>query len=125
VVVHQLPQREHNAMLHLFSAKADLLRYGAEHYRVRSEETSTLLQQLFERYQLEGSLMPDALEEFTRQTIAEILKKLPAEERLKGLTVEERLKGLSTEDLLAALSPEMREALAQRLKGNGAPSNPG
>jgi hypothetical protein len=86
---------------------------------------STRLHQLFARYKLEGSLVPDALEEFTRATIAEIIQKLPAEERLKGLPAEERLKGLSVEELLAALSPEKREALARRLKGNGSPSNQG
>jgi hypothetical protein len=124
VVVHQLPQHEHNAMLHLFSAKADLLQYGAEHYRVRSAETSTLLHQLFERYHLEGVLMPDLLEEFTRETIAKILEKLPAKERLQGLSPEERLQGLSAEELLAALSPETREAIVRQLKQNGAASNP-
>jgi hypothetical protein len=133
VVVHELPQRENNAMLHLFSARAELLRYGAEHYRVRSAETTTLLYQLFERYYLEGATMADALEEFTRQTIAEILKKLPVEERLKGLSRAERLKGLSSkellqgmsaDDLMDGLSPEQREALALRLKGNGTTSNP-
>ena len=143
VVVHQLPRREHNAMLHLFSAKLDLLQYGAEHYRVRSAETSTLLLQLFERYSLEGSVMPDALEEFARETIAEIvrklsagepilglpaadiLRKLPAEERLKGVPAAELLKGLSVDELLAALSPEKREALARRLKGNDLPTAQG
>src|SRR5438270_5509559 len=63
IVVHQLPQEEHNAMLHLFSARADLLKYGAAHYRMRSEETSTLLHELFHRYLREAPLMPDALEE--------------------------------------------------------------
>ena len=48
--------------------------------------------------------MPDALEEFTREAIAEILSELPAEERLKGLSLEERLQGLSADDLLRALS---------------------
>ena len=44
-------------------------------------------------------------------------------EGLKGVPAEERLKGLSAAELLAALSPEMREALARQLKGNGsAPS---
>jgi hypothetical protein len=125
VVVHQLPQQEHNAMLHLFSAKGELLRYGAEHYRVRSAETSTLLYQLFERYFLEGATMPDALEEFTRQTIAEILNKLPTEELLKRVPLQDRLQGVTADDLLAAMSPEMREALARRLKGNGPAANPG
>src|SRR5947208_5420594 len=55
VVVHELPQEEHNALLHLFSARTDLLRYGAEHYRQRSEETSTLLLQLLQRYRLEAT----------------------------------------------------------------------
>jgi hypothetical protein len=134
VVVQELPRQEHSAMLHLFSARTELLRYGATHYSPQSGETSTLLHQLFERYRLEGPFMPDLLEQLYRETVDEILKKTPAEERLKGLPAEGRLKGLSPEerleglfadDLLAALPPETREALARRLKGNGLPSNPG
>src|SRR5437868_1818787 len=48
VVVHELPREEHNALLHVFSARVDLLQYGAVHYRLRSQETSTLLLQLLE-----------------------------------------------------------------------------
>lgn len=115
LVVHELPQEDHNALLHLFSARTDLLRYGAEHYRLRSEETSTLLVQLFKRYRLEVELMPDMLTEFAEQTINELLRNMPVEKRLKGLSVDE---------LLAALSPETREALAQRLRENDAHSHP-
>src|SRR5439155_17954147 len=78
VVVHRLPQQEQNAMLHLFSANEELLRYGKEHYRPRSTETSTLLYELFLAYQ-EGHDMGSQLEEFVRQSIDELLKKLPAE----------------------------------------------
>jgi hypothetical protein len=116
VVVHELPREENNALLHLFSAEMDQVRYGATHYQQRSEETSTLLLQLFEQYQLEATLMSDALQEFARETINELLKKLPPEERLKGLSVDQRLAGLSADQLLAALSPETRQELAQRLK---------
>jgi hypothetical protein len=119
VVVHELPQQEHNALLHLFSARDDLLRYGAEHYRLRSKETSTLLRQLFERYRLEATLMPDALEQlkqFAEETIEELLKKLPAKRLVKGLSADE---------LLAALTPEMRAELAQRLRSTESPPNPG
>jgi hypothetical protein len=119
VVVHELPQQEHNSLLHLFSARTDLLRYGATHYRLRSQETSTLLLQLFERYRLEATLMPDMLEQFAEETIEELLKKLPAEKLLKRLSPEERLNGLSLDDLLAALPPEKRAALAKRLKDTG------
>jgi hypothetical protein len=115
VVVHELPQQEQNALLHLFSARKDLLRYGAEHYRLRSNETSTLLLQLFERYRLEVASMPDMLEELTRQTIEEVFK---------NATAAQRLKGLSVDDLLAAMSPETRAALAQRFKDDGALPSP-
>ena len=105
VVVHELPQQEHNALLHLFSARSDLLRYGAAHYRPRSEETSSLLLQLFTAYRLGGIPMPDSLEllkQFAQETKKEFLNEL---------TPEERLEGLSPDELLAALSPEMRAAL--------------
>ena len=136
IVVHQLPQQEHNAMLHLFSAREELLRYGREHYRPRSQETSSLLYQLFKAYSEEPT-MPDKLKDFVRQTIDELLASLPpeerlkglspdqrleglpAEERLKGLPAEERLKGLSAEEVVRALSPETLEALARQLKSNG------
>ena len=118
VVVHELPQQEHNALLHLFSARIELLRYGSGHYRPRSEETSKLLLQLFDRYRLEGAIMPDALEQL-KQFVEESTKRL-----LKELPAEERLDGLSPDELLAALSPEMRAALAQRLKDYDSATNP-
>jgi hypothetical protein len=142
VVIHQLPQEEHNAMLHLFSAQDDLLRYGAEHYRQHSEDTTTLLLQLFKRYRLEGLTMLDPLQQLHLDTIDEILRSLSPEERLKGLPAEERLKGLSDDDLrkrlspearveglspdelLAALRPETLEALVRRVKEKGSSSNP-
>jgi hypothetical protein len=77
VVVNELPQEEHNARLHLFSSRPDLLKYGATHYRQRSEETSTLLLQLLHRYRLEGTLMKDALAELAEKTIEELLDTLP------------------------------------------------
>ncbi len=141
VVVHELPQQEHNALLHLFSARADLLQYGATHYQLRSEETSTLLLQLFQRYRLEATLMPDLLQQLAEETIEELFKTLPVERRLKGLSAEdllaglspetraalvarEAVKGLSVDELLAALTPETRAALAQRLKDYGSLPKP-
>jgi hypothetical protein len=99
VVVNQLPQEEHNAMLHLFSARDELLAYATQHYRIRSPETSSLLAQLLLRYRQEGLAMPDMLEEFTRETIDRLLKELPVEKRLEGLSPEERLEGLSDEEI--------------------------
>jgi hypothetical protein len=148
VVVHHLPRAEHNAMLHLFSAQADLVQYGTEHYRPRSGETTSLLHQLYERYHQEGLAMPYTLEDLVRDTIDELVEKHPAEvinelvekrpdevvqklpvkkrleglsaeERLDGLSAEKRLEGLSAEELLASLSPQTLEALKRQLKGHG------
>jgi len=121
IVVSQLPQEEHNALLHLFSAKEELLRYGQEHYRPRSLETSTLLYELFQAYR-EGPAMSEKLDEFVRQSIDKLLKSLPPEERLKGLPPEERLKGLLPEERLKGLSRQEIEDYLKRLKNGATPT---
>jgi hypothetical protein len=105
IVAHQLPLEEHNAMLHLFSARLELLRYGREHYRPHSQETSSLLYELFNVYN-EDSDMHDKLKEFVQETQVELLK------------------GMSAQELVRALSPETLEALARLLKANGHTTEP-
>ena len=124
VVVHQLPREEQNAMLHLFSAQVDLVKYGAEHYRQRSGETTSLLRQLYERYQHEGLSMSYTMADLVRETIDElvkthpdeILQKLPVEKRLEGLSAEKRLEGLSAEELMNGIPRETLEALFRQFK---------
>jgi hypothetical protein len=111
LVLRQLPQTTHNALLHLFSASADRVRYGAEHYKLQSEDTSGLLQRLFESYSREGLNMPYTMADFRRDYVKEHLKDLTLEERFQGVPPEERLKGLSPEERLKGLPPE------ERLKG--------
>ena len=123
VVVGQLLLQEHNAMLHLFSAREELLRYGKEHYRPHSKETSTLLYDLFREYSEEPD-MPDKLKEYVRESLDKLLASLPAEERLKGLAAEERLQGLSAEEVARALPPETLQALARLLRANGHSAEP-
>jgi hypothetical protein len=110
IVVNELPEVENNAMLHLFSAREELIRFGQEHYRPHSTGTSTLLYQLLKAYS-EDQSMSEKMKEFVRQSIDEFLRSLPAEERLKGLPAEERLKGLPAEERLKGLPAE------ERLKG--------
>jgi len=123
VVPSQLPKEEQNAMLHLFSAKEDLLRYSHDHFHLHSRDTTTVIQQLFKEYE-EDEAMSDKLREFARQTYDEIFKNMPVEERLKGLAAEERLKGLSADEVLKALPPEVAEEILRKIKANGASSNP-
>jgi hypothetical protein len=83
-----------------------------------STETSILLYDLFEAYS-EDPDMGNILQEYVRQRLDELFKKMPLEERLKGLSPEERLQGLSVDELLNALSPEAREELKRKMQSNG------
>jgi hypothetical protein len=70
-------------MLHLFCASQEQVRYGAEHYRQRSDETSSLLGRLLEQYRKEGVPMPYTMEDFRRDFTKEHLSLLTPEERLE------------------------------------------
>ncbi len=131
IVVHELPQTENNALLHLLSASPDQVTYGVEHYRKRSADTSSVLRKLFEGYKREGMPMPYTMEDFRRDYVKEHLKDLTLEERLEGLSPEElikqlsadqRLQGLSPDQLLQRLSPDQIESYLQRQKRQQAPA---
>jgi hypothetical protein len=119
VVAGELPQEAHNAPLHLFSAAPKLVEFGSSAYQRRSEQTSRLLGQLFERLQGEGFAMSFTMEDFNRQYIKEHFPQLTPEEQkevLQSLPPERRLAGLSAEQIrqyLARLSPE-RPAAARK-----------
>jgi hypothetical protein len=125
IVAGQLPQEAHNAPLHLFSARAERVGYGARHYQRRSPNTSSVLEQLFRGYDREGAIMPYTMQDFqkdyakqhfkdlTRAEQRECIAGLPAavrRELLAGLSAAERrefLTGLSAaegRELLAGLS---------------------
>jgi hypothetical protein len=114
VVAGELPQEAHNAPLHLFSAAPNLVDFGGSAYQRRSEQTSRLLGQLFEKLRGEGFAVSFTMEDFNRQYIKEHFPQLSPEEReeaLRSLPVEERLAGLSAEQIrqyLARLSPQPR-----------------
>jgi hypothetical protein len=95
-----------------------------------------LLYDLFKAYS-EDPDMANPLQEYVRQTIDDLLRRLPPAEKLKGLSPEERLdglppaeklKGLSPEERLEGLSPEQMqaamEALQRRLGKNGSSQKP-
>jgi hypothetical protein len=130
VVAGQLPQAEHNTPLHLLSGSPALVAYGAAHYRPRSPDTSTLLDQLLERYRREGLAVPYTMEEFRREYILEHFKDLTPEQRqkaLQGLSPEERqeaLQGLPAEERLKGLSPEEIAAYLKRCQQSTPPSPP-
>src|SRR5439155_4156578 len=102
IVAGQLPRAAHNAPLHLFSASPELVGFGQVAYRRRSEETSLLLGQLFERLRGEGFAMSFTMEDFKRQYVKEHFAKLTPEEQ------QEVLQALPPEKRVAGLPPETR-----------------
>jgi hypothetical protein len=132
IVVQQLPLAEQNAFLHLFSTRLEQVRYAREHYKPRTQDLTTLFYQLIKVY-YEDPKMSKVLKDYARETIRELLKVVPAEERLEGISEKEmlarispekRLEGLSVEDVIKAFTPEQIEAmetLLRQRKTNGPP----
>jgi hypothetical protein len=131
VVAGELSREPHNAPLHLFSASPELVGLGGGAYRQRSENTSALIKQLFERFQGEGFTMSFTMEDFQRQYAKEhfprltteeqreALEKLPAQDRRKlmqSLPAEELLKLLSAEQIKQLREELSAEESAQRRK---------
>jgi hypothetical protein len=119
LVLSEIPEGEHNAIWNLFSGVQGKVVYGSEQYRRHLTEMSTLVNRLFENYQLEGLVMPYTWEDFRRDIVREYLDRLPPEERVKGLPPEERVKGLSPEERVKGLSPEEIEEIREYLEKLG------
>jgi hypothetical protein len=108
IVLSEVPESEHNAPLHLFSAVPQIVRFGAAHFERHSSDVSTLINDLFSYYQIEGIDMPYTMEDYRRDSIKWRLEQLTPEERLELFPPEERLKGLPPEEILKWLPPEER-----------------
>jgi hypothetical protein len=127
LVAGELPQEAHNAPLHLFSAAPNLVEFGGSAYQRRSQQTSRLLGQLFEKLRGEGFAVSFTMEDFNRQYVLEHFEKLtPAERRkaLESLTPDEQrtvLQALPGEELLTLLSAEQVQPLRDQLLGSHAP----
>jgi hypothetical protein len=127
IVAGQLPREAHNAPLHLFSAAPELVTFAGGAYRRRSEQTSRLLGQLFERLREEGFAMSFTMEDFNRQYIKEHFAQLTPEEQreaLERLSPEHRrelLQGLPPEERLVGLSEEQVRQLLDQLAARRTP----
>ncbi len=109
VVAGQVREAPQNALLHLFSASAERVGYGADRYRQRSLDTSSLLGDLFGVYHGEGLAVSYTMADYRRDKAVEQYQQMTPEERKKALQrfpAEERLESLSPEERLASLSPK-------------------
>ena len=87
-----------------------------ENYRWQMDDGITVINQLLQKYSLEGIAMPYTIEKFRKEYVKAHLGDLDPEDRLKGLEAEDRLKGLEAEDRLKGLGAEEIEAYLNKLK---------
>jgi hypothetical protein len=129
VVAGELPREAHNAPLHLFSASPELVDFGRGAYRRRSENTSAVLGQLFERLRGEGFAVSYTMEDFRRDYVKEHFPQLTPEEQreaLERLSPDDRrkvLQSLPVQELLTFLSSEQIQQLRDQLIA-GRPTKP-
>jgi hypothetical protein len=116
VVAGQLPEEPHNALLHLFSASAARLDYGASHHQLRSDDTGALVRRLFEKYKGEGIAMAYTMEDFRRDERRRTLQSQTPEE------LREALQNLTPEQLQATLeSLTAKKGQTKRPSAKGKP----
>ena len=138
IVLSRIPRTERNAVWQLFSGIRENVLYGAAHYHWRSNDLSTVRNQLFQSYDMEGLDMPYTVEDYKREledskrklreqvkeevkeevrkeVRKEILAELTIEEMLRALPHEELLKTLPTEERLKGLSKKEIEAYLKKL----------
>jgi hypothetical protein len=98
----------------LFSASPELVGFGRSAYRRRSEQTSSLLGELFKRFQGEGFAMSYTMEDFGRDYAKKYFPRLTPEEQRK------LMERLPPEERLAGMSPEQIRQYLERLTASGA-----
>ncbi|HNJ40588.1 MAG TPA: hypothetical protein PKZ53_08870 [Acidobacteriota bacterium] len=112
IVLSEIQDAGQNLIWELFSTRPEQIQVAAQEFQARYGEASTILNQLFRYYHMEGLTMPYTMEDFKRDAKEEFLKSLTPEERLKGLPSDELLKHLAPDERLKDLPPE---ALLKRL----------
>jgi len=99
IVLSRLPLAQRNAVLAFFSFDAESVRFALANYKWHMDDGSTVINQLLEKYSLEGIAMPYTMEQFQKDYIKAHIGVLDPEEVLSKFKAEERLKGLRAEEI--------------------------
>jgi len=124
LVLSQFPETPNNAFWQLFSAKAEKVLYGQKNYGWQLPDWSSVIDDLFKHYQLEGIMsytMADYMKEYRKNFIQDLsveerLTGLAPDQRLHGLSPDQRLHGLSLDEVLQRWQPDEIEAYLTKLK---------
>lgn len=93
IVLSRIPETDKNAMWQLFSAIPEHVRYGASHYRWKTE-VSTVMNDLFRKYNTEGVIMPYTFEDYKRDYVRRYLHSLTLEKFLEDMSADEELRNI-------------------------------
>jgi hypothetical protein len=120
IVLNEIPHAKHNAIWHLFSGIPGEVEFAARQYRGKTQEISTVLNTLFDNYNLEGFPVSYTMKDFQKDYVKshlgllspdEVLQQFSPDDRLKGLSPNEVLRQFSSDEVLQQFSPD------DRLKG--------
>ena len=114
IVLNRLPLDPRNSPLHLFSGQDERVGFGVTNVFPRTDDISTMLLRVFEKYLLEGVDMPQTNEEYRR----EFFKTIPLKDRLAGVSPAEVLEVFTPNELIQAMPPEVLETLRKDLDKN-------
>lgn len=115
IVLNEMPHAKHNAIWHLFSGTPGEIEFAARQYRGKTQEISTVLNRLFENYQLEGIPMAYTMEDFKKDYVKENLGVLSPDDRLRGLSSDDVLQRFSSDEVLNNFSvEEIRQYLEKK-----------
>ncbi len=112
IVLSEIAHAEHNTIWHLFSGIPGEVEFAARQYRGHTREISTILNQLFEHYHLEGLEMTYTMEDFQKDYVRDHLGVLSTDDRLKGLSTDEILKRFSLEEIQKYLEKKQKQSRA-------------
>ena len=108
LVLSRLPLSQRNAVLAFFSFDPGKVLFALENYRWQMDDGSTVINQLLQKYSLEGIAMPYTMEQFRIDYVKAHLRDLDPEDRLKGLSAEEILSRSDAEEILSRFGAEDR-----------------
>ncbi len=109
IVLSEIAHAEHNAIWHLFSGIPGEVEFAARQYRGHTREISTILNQLFENYHLEGLEMAYTMEDFQKDYVRDHLGVLSTDEILKRISTDEILKRISLEEIQSYLEKQKKD----------------
>lgn len=107
IVLSKIPDGEHNAIWRLFSAKSEVAIQAMGQYHINQPEISTIVYDLFERYQQEKLDMSYTIQDYQKDYVRD---------HLNLLSLADVLTRYSADDILAHLSPDVIQLLMQKIE---------